>query len=76
MGVVVRLASLDSISQMSTDDIVASLKPGAEEPLRVKADGTIMDGNTRVAVLQSRGVDTNALPRTPYQTYVPPDWVD
>lgn len=33
---------------MSTDDIINSLKPGVQEPLTVKPDGTIMDGNTRI----------------------------
>jgi hypothetical protein len=49
-----------------TDVIVASLAPGKRESLKVKADGTVMDGNTRVKVLEERGYDVNELPREPY----------
>jgi hypothetical protein len=31
--------------------------------LRVKPDGRIMNGNTRVKVLEERGFDVNSLPR-------------
>jgi hypothetical protein len=49
----------------STEEIKGSLKPGAKKPLTVYAeDGTIADGNTRVKILEERGVDVNKLPRT------------
>jgi len=46
-----------------THEIIESLAPAAIEPLRVKSDGTIMDGNTRIAVLRERGYDVESLPR-------------
>ena len=49
--------------KQSTDDIVESLQPGNREALKVKPDGRIMDGNTRVKVLEERGFDINTLPR-------------
>jgi hypothetical protein len=52
--------------QQLTDDIASSLRPGAQEPLIVKPDGTIMNGNTRIAVLRSRGCDVDLLPREYY----------
>ena len=52
----------ESVKKMSTQEIKDSLKPGAEEPLTVKPDGRILDGNTRILVLQERGVDVNSLP--------------
>ncbi|WP_426107513.1 RHS repeat-associated core domain-containing protein [Massilia sp. TSP1-1-2] len=58
--------SYSSLKKESTEKIVSSLKPGAKEPLRVAADGKIFDGNTRVLVLQERGVNVNQLPRTPH----------
>ena len=58
--------SLDYWRRRSTDDIVDSLRPGNKEPLIVKPDGTIMNGNTRVKVLEERGYDINSLPREPY----------
>jgi len=35
----------------STREIVDSVQPGGVEPLRVKQDGTVMNGNTRILVL-------------------------
>jgi hypothetical protein len=55
--------ALESIRKMATDDIVKSLAPVAKEPLMVKPDGRIFDGNTRIKVLEERGYDINALPR-------------
>ena len=45
---------------------VDSLKPGRAEPPVVMADGTVMQGNHRVKVLQERGYDVDRLPRVPY----------
>ena len=56
--------NLESQRTRSTRDIIDSLKPGAKEPLTVKPDGRIVDGNTRIKVLEERGVDINNLPRT------------
>ena len=53
---------LEHWRKKSTDEIIASLKPG-EESLKVKADGTIMNGHHRVAILRGRGVDVEQLPR-------------
>jgi RHS repeat-associated protein len=60
-------SALDSQRKRSTDEIINSLKPGSKEPLKAKADGTIMDGNTRVKVLEERGVNVNELPRTSHE---------
>ncbi len=58
-------SSLKYWSGQSTDDIVASLSSRGD-PLLVKADGTVMNGNTRLTVLMGRGYDINSLPRAPY----------
>lgn len=47
----------------STEELIASLKPGEPGALKVKPDGTIMDGHHRIYVLRERGVDVDALPR-------------
>ena len=57
-----RLA-LEYWRQQSTVDIVQSLQPGNIEALTVKSDGRIMNGNTRIKVLEERGFDVNSLPR-------------
>jgi hypothetical protein len=46
-----------------TDEIVESLRPGSAQALRVKSDGRIMNGNTRIKALEERGYDVNSLPR-------------
>ncbi|WP_170304256.1 RHS repeat-associated core domain-containing protein [Duganella radicis] len=56
-----------SWARESTPSIVESLKPGSPEPLRVGSDGRIWDGNTRITILQERGVNVNKLPRVPYK---------
>jgi hypothetical protein len=55
--------SYDAIRKMSTDDIVRSLRPGSSNPLTVKPDGRIFEGNTRILVLEERGYDISSLPR-------------
>ncbi len=61
--------SLQYRRQQPTDRIVESLKPGQEEALTVKPDGTIMNGNTRVKILGERGYDVHSLPRQPYRSH-------
>ena len=56
-------------------DIISSLKPEAENPLIVRSDGMVMNGNTRIYVLMSRGVDVDALPWVPYTSELPPGWL-
>jgi hypothetical protein len=49
--------------KQATDDIVKSLQPGNPEALKIKPDGRIVNGNTRIKVLEERGFDINSLPR-------------
>jgi hypothetical protein len=56
--------STDYWQSRSNQEIIDSLAPSANEPLSVKPDGRIMDSNTRVRILEERGVDVNSLPRT------------
>jgi hypothetical protein len=57
--------SLEYHRQKTTEEIVASLRPGAISPLLVKSDGTVMQGNTRIKVLQERGYPIDDLERGP-----------
>lgn len=54
---------LEYFRRISTENLIESLKPENAGALKVKPDGTIMDGNHRIKVLQERGVDINKLPR-------------
>ena len=40
-----------------------SLRPGQAGALKVKRDGTMIDGHHRIKVLRDRGVDVDTLPR-------------
>jgi hypothetical protein len=55
--------TLEYWRKQPTEDIVNSLQPGQPEALKVKFDGRIMNGNTRIKVLEERGFDVNSLPR-------------
>ncbi|HLN31923.1 MAG TPA: hypothetical protein VK395_29600 [Gemmataceae bacterium] len=55
--------ALEHWRQQPTDAIVRSLAPGCREALRVKPDGRVMNGNTRIKVLEERGFDVNGLAR-------------
>jgi hypothetical protein len=55
--------ALEYWRQQSTADIVQSLQRGNVEALQVKPDGRIMNGNTRIKVLEERGFDIQSLPR-------------
>jgi RHS repeat-associated protein len=61
-------SSLDYWGKQSTQAIVDSLAPGSASPLVVKADGTIMNGNTRIWILMQRGYDVDSLARVPYES--------
>jgi hypothetical protein len=56
----VKLAQFD---RLHSDELVRSLEPGQSNCLRVRPDGTMLEGHHRIHVLRSRGVDVDALPR-------------
>lgn len=67
------LSSRNFWSNKSNQEIIDLLRPGQRDSLKVKPDGTIMDGNTRIQILRERGVDVNSLPREPYNGQPPGD---
>ena len=54
---------LEQFRRLSTDELCRSLAPGQPGALKVRPDGTIMDGHHRIQVLRERGVDVDGLPR-------------
>jgi hypothetical protein len=54
---------LKHFRNISTEDLIKSLKPEQEGALKTQKDGTIMDGHHRIKVLIERGIDVNQLPR-------------
>lgn len=56
-------AKLNEFSKVSTDGLVKSLALGQPGSLKVREDGTIVDGHHRIQVLRDRGANVDALPR-------------
>ena len=54
---------LEAFRRLTTDEILESLRLGRAGALKVKPDGTVMDGHHRLQVLRERGIDVEALPR-------------
>jgi hypothetical protein len=54
---------LDTFRRLSTDAIKLSLHPGQPGSLKVRPDGTVLDGHHRLCVLLERGEDIHELPR-------------
>jgi hypothetical protein len=59
--------SLEYHRTRPTEEIVESLRPSPDnqEALRVKPDGRVFQGNTRIKVLEERGYPVDDLPRGP-----------
>jgi hypothetical protein len=54
---------LIAFERMSTESLMLSLLPNQKDSLKVRPDGTILDGHHRIKILRSRGVDVDGLPR-------------
>lgn len=54
---------LERFRKLTTDELIASLRPGEAAALKARPDGTMMEGHHRIAVLRERGVDVDQLPR-------------
>ncbi|HVS72463.1 MAG TPA: hypothetical protein VHQ47_14505 [Phycisphaerae bacterium] len=61
-----RKSSLAFWRRKSTEEILKSLAPANAEGLKVKPNGIIMDGNTRIKVLEERRFPIDTLPFEPY----------
>jgi hypothetical protein len=56
-------SKLAKYSRLSDQELVDSLRPGEPGSLKVRPDGTMVDGHHRIKILRDRGVDVDALPR-------------
>ena len=54
---------LAQFERLHDEDLLRSLEPGQSNCLKVRPDGTILEGHHRVRVLRARGIDVDALPR-------------
>jgi archaellum component FlaG (FlaF/FlaG flagellin family) len=56
-------AKLERFRRVSTSELKSSLAPGKQGSLKVRLDGTVLDGHHRITVLAERGEDVHQLPR-------------
>ncbi len=56
-------SKLDKYGKLSDQELIDSLKLGRQGSLKVRPDGTIVDGHHRIKLLRDRGVDVDSLPR-------------
>jgi hypothetical protein len=54
---------LATLRRLSTDAMESSLDPGQPGSLKVRSDGTVIDGQHRLSILLERGEDIHQLPR-------------
>jgi hypothetical protein len=54
---------LELFRRLTTEVLVSSLAPGQSSSLKVRADGTILDGHHRITVLVERSTNIQRLPR-------------
>jgi hypothetical protein len=54
---------LEQLRRVPTEVLLSSLLPGQRDSLKVRRDGTILDGHHRICVLLERGEATERLPR-------------
>jgi hypothetical protein len=56
-------AKLLQYSKLSPQELIDSLQPGQPGALKVRPNGTVIDGHYRLKILYDRGIDIDALPR-------------
>ena len=54
---------LETLNRVPTHVLIESLQPNQKDSLKVRTDGTILDGHHRIAILRARGIDVDTLPR-------------
>jgi hypothetical protein len=60
---VLNAVKLSYFRRLSNEELKDSLQPGQPGGLKVRPDGTVLDGHHRLSVLMERGENVNALPR-------------
>jgi hypothetical protein len=56
-------SKLTEYAKLSDRELIDSLKPGQPGSLKMRPDGTLVDGHHRIKILRDRGVDVDSLPR-------------
>src|SRR6266436_3727161 len=66
-------SKLDQYGRLSDRELIESLIANQPGSLKVRPDGTIIDGHHRIKILRGRGVDVDSLPREIIPKDVLPD---
>ena len=61
------IRSIEHWLNKTDQEIIKSLDPNGSDPLIVRQDGAVMNGNTRIFILRGRGFEVDNLPRKPYE---------
>jgi hypothetical protein len=56
-------SKLEKLGKLSNLELIDSLKPGQPGSLKVRVDGTMVDGHHRIKILRGRSIDLDSLPR-------------
>lgn len=56
-------SKLEQYGKLSDRELIDSLTPGRPGSLKVRPDGTVVDGHHRIKVLRNRGIEVDSLPR-------------
>jgi ParB-like chromosome segregation protein Spo0J len=56
-------SKLDKYGKRSNQELLDSLKPGQQDSLKARPDGTMVDGHHRIKILRDRGINVDVLPR-------------
>ncbi len=56
-------AKLEVLGKLETEVLLKTLKPGEMNSLKVRPDGTMLDGHHRIEILRTRGINVDSLPR-------------
>lgn len=57
------VVKLEAFRRLPTDALIAALLPWQPGSLKVRPDGTVLDGHHRLSVLLERGENIDQLPR-------------
>ncbi len=60
---VLNKVKLVELGRLETEALKNTLLPGQVHSLKVRPDGTILDGHHRIEILRGRGVGVDSLPR-------------